>query len=452
MTSAPAPLSSSPSRAAPLLFATEPHGAESPGQPPIGVRDVLVVAVYAVIALLLAASGTENSGFLMQERAWPMEVSAALMLVACGSLLWRRRRPMVTLVVAGPLSVAEILMGGQISAYFLLFEALFDPVMHGSRPLAVRTTWAAIVLGAAGMLGVLFSGLPGEAVFMLAVLIVLMVTTPLLWAWEVRHHRGARRSAEQLAGLEHELAATRAAHAVETERRTIAHDLHDVIAGHLSAVSLHTNLASSLEDPAARDRSLATARDSAHAALRDLRSMIGMLSTTEAGAQPEVTLDWPSLTARLHGRDPEAQVSIDPAVDDPAQVEPAVQAALLRIGAEAVTNAVRHGEAPITLDVRVEAAAVVLELRNRRSEASMPGTGVGRGALCHRAAAVGGRASSEPVTAGCPGTDSASWRVLARLPVRAAVPAAAPLGEQSPDAAGTSSRTTPDTVSEEPRL
>ena len=61
----------------------------------------------------------------------------------------------------------------------------------------------------------------------------LVVSTPLLWGWEVRHHRDARVTAETLAEMEHELAATRAAHAVETERRKIAHDLHDVIAGHL---------------------------------------------------------------------------------------------------------------------------------------------------------------------------------------------------------------------------
>ncbi|GAA4528618.1 histidine kinase [Brachybacterium paraconglomeratum] len=448
MTSAPTPRRSSLARALPALF--EPKPSEDDGKPPIGARDLLVVAVYSVIVLLLAASGAENSGFLLQGRIWPAEVSTALMLVACASLLWRRRRPVITLIVAGPLSVAEIMVGGQISAYFLLFEALFDPVMHGSRRLAVRTTWAALVLGAAGLLAVLFSGLPGEAVFVLAMIALLVVVTPLLWGWEVRHHRDARQAAEQLAGLEHELAATRAAHAVETERRSIAHDLHDVIAGHLSAVSLHTNLASSLEDRAARDRSLTTARESAHAALRDLRSMIGMLSTAEAGALPDVTLDWPSLTARLHGRDPEAQVSIDPVVADPARVEPAVQAALLRIGAEAVTNAVRHGQAPITLAVRVDAGSVVLELRNRRSAATgldnsgpgggtpdsgAPGIGVGRGALSHRAAAVGGSASSGPVAGDGSGagtgsgsgshSGSDSWRVLARLPVKAAMPTVA---------------------------
>ena len=57
-----------------------------------------------------------------------------------------------------------------------------------------------------------------------------------------------RQQAEVHVCVEHELAESRAAQAVEAERRSIAHDLHDVIAGHLSAVALHSSLAASLED------------------------------------------------------------------------------------------------------------------------------------------------------------------------------------------------------------
>ena len=423
---------------------TPPPSDPAPASPPIQARDLLAVVAYALVVLVLAVSGVANSGFLFEGGAWPRGVSVALMLVACVSLLWRRRLPVVTLAVAGPLSLAEIIAGGQISAYFLLFEALFVPVMYGSRALARTTTWIASALGVAAVLAGLLAGAPGEVVFVIVLLAALMISTPLLWGWEVRHHRDARRSAEHLAGLEHELAATRAAHAVESERRAVAHDLHDVIAGHLSAVSLHTSLAETLEDPVARDGSLTTARESAHAALRDLRSMIGVLSTAEAGSLPTATLDWPSLTSRLRGRDPEAQVSIDAAVGDAARVEPAVQAALLRIGAEAVTNAVRHGEAPLSRSVRVRAEVVRFSLVNRRAHAPARRAGVGRGAISHRAAAVGGSASSGPVRADGSAADGAAsegiapedaahdasaagtWQVLARLPLCADAPLTPP--------------------------
>lgn len=396
--------------------APDPTG-PAPASPPPQARDLLAVGAYALLVIVLAASGVTNSGLLGLGTAWPPGISVALMLVACLSLLWRRRLPVLTLAVAGPLSLAEIIAGGQLSAYFLLFEALFVPVMHGSRPLARTTTWIAAALGVLVVLAGLLLGAPGEVVLIIMLFSALMFSTPLLWGWEVRHHRDARRSAEHLAALEHELAASRAARAVESERRAVAHDLHDVIAGHLSAVSLHTSLASTLEDPLAREGSLTTARESAHAALRDLRSMIGVLSAAEAGSLPSATLDWPSLTARLRGRDPEAQVSIDPAVGDAAQVEPAVQAALLRIGAEAVTNAVRHGEAPLSMEVQVAAEEVRFSLVNRRARSTSPGTGVGRGAISHRAAAVGGSASSEPARAD--GEAAGTWRVRARLPLSA---------------------------------
>src|SRR5699024_8381450 len=126
------------------------------------------------------------------------------------------------------------------------------------------------------------------------------------------------------------------------------------------------------------------------------------------------TLDWPSLTARLRGRDPQAQVDIEPAVTDTARVEPAVQAAALRIAADTVNNAVRHGEAPLSLQVRVRADEVDLSLVNSRSHATAPREGLGRGAIAHRAAAVGGSATSAPAE----GAEATTWQVRAHLPLR----------------------------------
>ena len=381
-------------------------------------RDLLTAGIYAALVLLLAVSGIANTGFAGEGPQWSRPVSVGLLLTACASLCWRRSLPLVPFLVAGPLASAEIIGGGQISAYFLLFEALFVPVMHGSRRLARRCTGIAITIGGAAILAALFTDLPGPIVLLTVMLVGLIVSTPLLWGWEVRHHREARRTAEHLAGLEHELAESRTAQAVEAERRSIAHDLHDVIAGHLSAVALHSSLAASLEEPAARERSLATTRSSAQAALRDLRAMIGVLADEHAGTLPSTTLDWPSLVERLRATDPAVQVEIDPDLEDPARVGPSTQAALLRIGAEAVTNAVRHGRSPVRLVVSADADGDVvrLELTNGRAGEEAVGAGMGRAALAHRAAAVGGRASSVPTT----DADGApAWRVEAVLPCEA---------------------------------
>ncbi|WME23267.1 sensor histidine kinase [Brachybacterium sp. GU-2] len=409
------------------------------GAPRVTGRDLLTAGIYAALVVGLALSGISNSGFLGEGPQWSRGVSVALLLAACASLCWRRSRPLVPFVVAGPLATAEIIGGGQISAYFLLFEALFVPVMHGSRRVARTCTAISIAAAAAAMLAALLGGLPGPAVFLVAMISGLMVSTPLLWGWEVRHHREARGAAERLAGLEHELAESRAAQAVEVERRSIAHDLHDVIAGHLSAVALHSSLAASLEDREAREGSLAASRASAQAALRDLRSMIGVLADEGTGTLPSATLDWPSLAARLRARDPSARVEIAPALTEPARVGPAVQAAALRIGAEAVTNAVRHGRAPIRLTAGIQEGAVRIELVNGRDGAEPLGAGMGRAALAHRALAVGGTASSGPV----PDADgSPGWRVEAVLPLDASgdPPAEPPLTGTTLTATETSPR------------
>lgn len=387
-----------------------------------------MVLLYAVTAIVLAVSGISNTGFLSEGRPWPLAVSVALMLVAAVSLLWRRRHPVVPLVVAGPLGMLELLVGGQITAFLMLFEALFEPIIHGSRRLARTATAAAAAVSVLAVLTVLALDMSIAVLWALLLVITVAALTPLLWGWEVRHHREARRAAEALAGAERELAATRAAHAVESERRQIAHDLHDVIAGHLSAVTLHTSLAGSLTDREARDRSLATSRESARAALRDLRSMIGVLSSDSSGVQPAVTLSWEVLSERLRSRDPSARIRIDPALEDPARVDGAVQAALLRIAAEAVTNAVRHGRAPISLAVLIEPTPHALShhltfrLENERAERSAPGGvgagggtgagGVGVESISHRATAVGGTATSGPL-------GPTRWQVLARLPLTA---------------------------------
>ena len=383
----------------------------SPERPRIARRDVWSALGYAALVLLLASSGLANRGLLYQLTSWPLTVSLAVLLVASLGTLWRRRAPVVTLLVTGALSLAELLLGGQIAAYILLFDAFFVPVLHGSRRLARATTAGAVALTVLALVLTATLTASPENVMIVLMVASLVVLVPLMWGWEVRHHRDARQVAETLAAAEHELASVRSTRAVEQERRRIAHDLHDVIAGHLSAVTLHTGLAASLQEREARDRSLSTARESARAALRDLQSMIGVLSTEDSGQLPVATLDWDSLTQRLRGRDPGARVEVAEAATDPAQVEPSAQAALLRIASEAVTNAVRHGAAPISLVVEVTEGEVSLMLENRRAEADRPGTGLGRGAIEHRAQAVGGQAGSDAI-------DADRWRVRARLPAR----------------------------------
>ncbi|MCG7310762.1 histidine kinase, partial [Brachybacterium sp. ACRRE] len=109
-------------------------------------------------------------------------------------------------------------------------------------------------------------------------------------------------------------------------------------------------------------------------------------------------------------------VQVDPAVEDPARVDPTLRAALLRIGAEAVANALAHGREPRRLHVVADADAVHLVCTN----AFVPGhvraddsPGLGLTTMRSRALAVGGSLSAGPDA-----TDPRTWRVEVRVPIR----------------------------------
>lgn len=386
-------------------------------------RDALVLLVYALVVAVLLGTIVPSQGLAGGALFWPRHATIAVVAVGAVALLWRRRAPVVTLVVTGAASVAELFLGGNVAAYVLLFDALWSPVVHGGIRLARLTTVCGVVL-ALSIIGVVTSpqlGWSSDLGFSLVLgllLVSVAIVSPLIWGWEVRHHRTARLTAERLVDTQRELSAERAARAVDVERGRIAQDLHDLVAGHLSAVTLHTSLAATLADEDSRGRSLATARESAQAALRDLRSVILMLSDRDAHDLAAPTLDWTTLSDRLAAGDEPAEVHIEAGVEDPDRVDPLMRAVLLRIASEAVTNATRHGAAPRSLDVTLRNDTVTLACRNHMPANLVPGdrsprrgTGLGLAAMRHQAAAVGGSFDGGPE-----GTNQ--WLVQAHLPLR----------------------------------
>ncbi|HIW92499.1 MAG TPA: hypothetical protein H9870_12680 [Candidatus Corynebacterium avicola] len=393
----------------------------------VTARDVRAAVIYVVAVLVLFLAGISDDpllGVLLTDGPlWPGTVSLVLMLVCAAVTAFRTARPVVLLAFVVPVALAELFLGTQTSAYLLIVEALWAPVARGSWRLARATTIVGVVV--AVILGAVFLAagvvsLPWTTAAVVAgLIIVVVVFTPLAWAWEVRHHRMAQEAAENLAVAEHALAGERAAREVEADRLRIAHDLHDVVAGHLSAVTLHTSLAAELEDEEARDRSLETARGSAEAALHDLRSVIDVLSRSGSGEEPggspgggtaQTTLSWDILRRRL-GED--ATVEITEEVDE---VPVGVRTTMLHIAAEAVTNANRHGETPRSLQVGVEDGEMIMRCVNALATippASSSAPTLGLRTMSNRAAMVSGTVQAGPT--GEPGEEL--WTVSARLPV-----------------------------------
>lgn len=394
-------------------------------------HDLGVTAIYLIVCLALPPLGVTMQPLLGTEPLWGPGASTALIVLAALGTLPRRHMPAITLAVTGILSTIEMLGGSHLGAYILIVEALWAPIVHGSRRLAHTTTGCGVALSIA-MLAVLASAAadqPGAGVGMGIIVGLLLVTvivaTPLAWGWEVRHLHLARRTAEQLAEAQQALAAERADRAISDERRRIAQDLHDVLAGHLSAVSLHTRLADALPDADSRGASLQTARDSAQSALRDLRAVIDVLTEPEAASAPRVTLTWDSLADRLRVGGRESLVAIEPRMGDARIVDPASLAALLRIGSEAVTNALTHGRGPRQLLVAIDGDDALMTCTNpidgTGASQAQRRVGLGLSTMTARARAVGGS-----LTAGPDPHDPRIWRVEARVPRRAGARTGAP--------------------------
>ena len=175
---------------------------------------------------------------------WSGWASLVLMLTSAALTVFRTSRPWLLLVVVVPVALAEVLWGTQTSAYVLMVEALWAPVARGSRRLARATTIVGLVV--AVMLGAVFfaaavTAMPWTTAVVFAVMIIVVVIfTPLAWAWEVRHHRLAQETAENLAAMEHELAGERAAREVEADRLRIARPARCRVAS--VGCFLHTSL------------------------------------------------------------------------------------------------------------------------------------------------------------------------------------------------------------------
>jgi signal transduction histidine kinase len=146
-------------------------------------------------------------------------------------------------------------------------------------------------------------------------------------------------------------------------------------------------------------RAAAVIRASAHQALEDLRTVIGLLRDgpdSEAVQPPQPTLaSLPTLLdeSRAAGMALDADVRVDLTA-----VPEAIGRNALRIVQEALTNARKHA-ATAPVDLRIEGApglGLTIEVRNpapvlAAGTADIPGAGTGLVGLAERAALAGGR-------------------------------------------------------------
>jgi signal transduction histidine kinase len=231
----------------------------------------------------------------------------------------------------------------------------------------------------------------------------------LLLARRSRRALAAEQRATQLERDQHE----RARAAVGDERARIAREMHDVLAHRVSLLSLHAGALEFHPDASAEEVAEAAAviRASAHAALEELRDVIGVLREgAPAGAPepPQPTLaEIPALVeeSRLAGM----RVHWHIEVPGDAALPAALGRAAYRIVQEGLTNARKHAPGAaveVTIDAQA-GTALVVEVLSRRAVGvaapaalALPGAGTGLVGLAERVALAGGELEHGPDGAG----------------------------------------------------
>ncbi|WP_033338753.1 sensor histidine kinase [Catenuloplanes japonicus] len=202
-----------------------------------------------------------------------------------------------------------------------------------------------------------------------------------------------------------------AAEAMEAERTAIARDLHDTISHHVSAVGMHAS-AARLAIGAGSARvtgSLQQVETSSRAALSDLRRMLDLLHGTDTdGVQQPGLGALDDLIAR-------AGLAVRPHLTglDPQRLPDSLNLAAYRIIQEIMTNALRHGDGTLDLEIIQTVAGLRVSGANPVSSHPRPRLGTGRGldGIRHRTAMFGGTVDTGPDGTG-------RWRTTVIFPLQ----------------------------------
>ncbi|SDP35783.1 Signal transduction histidine kinase [Pedococcus dokdonensis] len=363
-----------------------------PDAPPIGRLDQLLAGGFAVAALV--------EGIVRPGLDWrPLVTVLALVLVP--ALSWRRQRPLTAAAlgwgVAGILSALQLTANtGDLGLYSMaaVLVLLYSLARWGSGREVVAGLAFVTVVVALGM----YAASAGWAELFGGVVLLLLVVA-LAAAFRYRADVSRRRQREIR----------------NDERLSLARDLHDTVAHHVSAIAVQAQAGGvvAAAQPERAAEVLAAIEIEASRTLAEMRSMVRVLREEDAvdfAPQPGVA-DLPAL-ARAH-----PSPTVEVVVDGSQHPLPGpVDAAIYRIAQESLTNAVRHARSAtsVAIDVCREAGSVRLRVSDdgRTEPGPGPARGFGLRGMAERAELLGGSFSAGP------GPDG-GWVVEAVLPVEA---------------------------------
>ncbi|MGV4927471.1 sensor histidine kinase [Streptomyces sp. BHT-5-2] len=234
--------------------------------------------------------------------------------------------------------------------------------------------------------------------------------------------RGRQKARTELVVQEQLTAEERARRTLLEERSRIARELHDVVAHHMSVISIQAQVAPHLaENPSDELReNLRGIRQNAVEALTELRRVLGVLraADTPSGSVPHAPQPTLDRLDELVGNVRAAGVEVTTGTTGtPRPLSPGTGLSAYRIVQEALSNAMRHAPgAGVHIAIGYLHDRITLRITNTapdRPAPSSPGAGHGLLGMHERAAMLGGELATGP-------TPDGGYEVAAALPAPAA--------------------------------
>ncbi|WP_188542781.1 sensor histidine kinase [Rhodococcoides trifolii] len=361
------------------------------------------LAVSLLFTVLLIASGIADSG-RDQLQGWGTPLFAGALLLMTAAQCARRRYPIAAYLVTVAVTCALVVTVGDLG---------FTPLYWCSIVLlAIRVSGARLVATiAVGIAGDILASSTTASGWIVPTMNIVISYTVLLALGKVIAHN---RSQAELNTAELRQHTARLEEAVENERRTMARELHDVAAHHLTAMIVQARSADMLidHDPAKSQELMRDVVASGQRTLDGLRQIVGILrySSDEATPPQPMVGDIADLVEQsAHSL---RSVTTD-ITDDVESVDSAVQLACFRIVQESLSNAMRHAPGSrvhIELCRRNGMVHLTVSDTGHDGPAARDGQGLGLAGMRERAVLLGGNLEAGP-------NDDGGWCVTARMPV-----------------------------------
>ncbi len=262
---------------------------------------------------------------------WPPLDGWTLLFFCAGNLplIWRSRAPVLVLAVVCGVWAIYLTLGHPPMASWASLVALYT--VSAQRPIKV----SALSMVAAGAL-VLAGGL---LLLSVTTAVAQTIAVPIVWAFGVDRRRLAVLSARLRAEQD-----IHAQQAVTEERVRIARELHDIVAHHMSVVSVQAGLARYVfaSDPAVSRAALDTIATSSFEAQEEMRRLLAVLRTngedfSYAPAPGLAGLN--ELADRVRAAGVPVEVTVH---GGPRPVGPGVDQCVYRVVQESLTNVLKH--------------------------------------------------------------------------------------------------------------